>query len=122
MSNTMSSASPGQIRIQVHTDAIPLQQLVSLKSECENLAEKLVGALAVRFEDGEDEGKYLNIIFGTWACEDLWPQIDAALYQSVAHGPTLRAQSMALCTGNDGWNDYVLLYHFDPGVPVEQAQ
>ncbi len=82
----------------------------------------LSGALGVRFEEGEDEGKYLNIVFGSYAPQELWPHIKAALYQSAVHGKVLQASSMALRTGADGWNDYVLLYHFDPNVSVERAQ
>lgn len=118
----MNSVPPGQVRVQVHTDAIPIQDIASLKSDCTRLAAGLVGALGVRFEEGEDEGGYLNLVFGTYEPLELWPQINAALYQSVEHGPTLRAHSMALCTGSHGWNDYVLLYHFDPSVPVEGAR
>jgi hypothetical protein len=118
----MNSPSAGQVRLQVHTDAISSEALASLRRECESLAASLVGALGVRFEEGEDEGKYLNIVFGSHAPQDLWPHIKAALYRSALHGKDLQACSMALRTGEDGWNDYVLLYHFDPNVPVEHAQ
>lgn len=118
----MNSTSAGQVRLQVHTDAIPAEALALLKAECESLAKKLSGGLGVRFEEGEDEGNYLNIVFGSYAPQELWPHIKAALYQSAVHGKVLQAKSMALRTGEDGWNDYVLLYHFDPNVPVEQAQ
>ena len=118
----MNTPSAGQVRLQVHTDAISSESLASLRKACESLASNLVGALGVRFEEGEDEGNYLNIIFGSYAPQELWPHIKAALYQSAMHGQVLGANSMALRTGEDGWNDYVLLYHFDPNVPVEHAQ
>ena len=118
----MNSLSAGQVRLQVHTDAIPSEALASLRRECESLAASLIGSLGVHFEKGEDEGKYLNIVFGSHAPQNLWPHIKAALYNSALHGKVLHSQSMALRTGEDGWNDYVLLYHFDPHVPVEQPQ
>ena len=118
----MNSLSAGQVRLQIHTDAIPREALASLRRECESLATTFVGSLGVRFEEGEAEGKYLNVVFGSHAPQDLWPHIKAALYQSALHGQILRTASMALRTGEDGWNDYVLLYHFDPTVPVEHAQ
>jgi hypothetical protein len=116
----MNTRSAGQLRMQVRTDVIHGQDLAALKSQCECLGARLAGVLNVSFEEGEDEGNYLNIVFGSHSPEDLWPQIKAALYRSAAHGPTLQAQSIAVRTGRDGWNDYVLLHHFDPGVPVEQ--
>lgn len=118
----MSSLPTGQVRLQVHADAISDQVLASLKAECESLAATLVGVRSVGFDEGEDEGKYVNVVFGSVAPQDLWPQINAALYQSPVFGPALRACSMALRTGSDGWNDYVMLYHFDPSVPVERTQ
>jgi hypothetical protein len=118
----MNSSSAGQVRLQVHTDAVPGEALASLRAECESLAMRLSGALGVRFGEGEDEANYRNIVFGSYAPQELWPYIKAALYQSAVHGKVLQASSMALRTGEDGWNDYVVLYHFDPNVPVERAQ
>jgi hypothetical protein len=118
----MNALSAGQVRLQVHTHAVPEATLAALREECESLATALICALGVRFEEGEDEGKYLNIVFGSHTPQDLWPHLKAALYQSSVHGKVLQASSMALRTGEDGWNDYALLYHFDPSVPVEQAQ
>jgi hypothetical protein len=111
----MNARSAGQLLLQVHSDTIPSQDLAALKTECEGLAANLVGSLGVRFEEGDDDGKYLSIVFGSYSPEDLWPQIKAALCLSAVHGPTLQARSMALRMGNDGWNDYVLLHHFEPG-------
>ncbi|WP_295639784.1 hypothetical protein [uncultured Methylibium sp.] len=118
----MKSPSTGQVCIQVHADATSSYDLASLKTACESLAATLASALGVQFEEGDDGGRYLNIVFGSHAPEDLWPSINATLYQSAVHGPVLRSRSMALRTGSDGWNDYVLLYHFDPTVPVERTQ
>src|SRR5690606_18501996 len=114
------SPAAGQVRIQIHTDTISAKDLAALRTECERLATRLNGALGVRFEEGEDGGSYMNVAVGSHDPQDLWPHINAELYQSPIFGPALRARSMALRTGVDGWNDYVLLYHFDPLVPVEQ--
>ena len=117
----MNARSAGQLLLQVHSDTIPSQDLEALKIECEGLAANLVGSLGVRFEEGEDDGRYLNIVFSSDTPEELWSRISAALYLSAVHGPMLRTQSIALRTGHDGWNDYVLLHHFDPSIHVESA-
>ncbi|MCP5283777.1 MAG: hypothetical protein H6933_02645 [Burkholderiaceae bacterium] len=118
----MKERLAGELRLQIHTDEVSSQAIAALRTECEALAPRLAGALDLRFEEGEDEGKYLNIVFDSHSPQDLWPEIKAALYLSAAHGPTLRTKSMALRTGEDGWNDYVLLYHYDSTVPVERLQ
>ena len=118
----MKIQSVGQVQLQVHTDAIDSETMYSLTRECERLAASLDGALEVRFEEGDDEGKYLNIVFDSHSPQELWPRINAALFLSQIYGPALQANSMALRTGEDGWNDYILLFHFDPSVPVEITQ
>ena len=110
----------GQVRLQVHPDRVPSLDVSRLKSECEALAGSTLGILGFRSEEGEDQGKYLNLVFGSHSPLTVWPAVRAALYESPQFGPPLRNASMALCTGADGWNDYLLLYHFDPSVPIDK--
>jgi hypothetical protein len=69
--------------------------------------------------DGEDTGPYTNLLFETAELQELWSQLQETLYNDEQIGPALAQASMAMCEGNDGWNDYLLLYHFDPTVKLD---
>jgi hypothetical protein len=58
----------------------------------------------------------MNFTFGTEHAASLWRLIQARLYDDEVLGPHMRAASMVMCSSTTGWDDYLLLYHFDPGV------
>jgi hypothetical protein len=70
------------------------------------------------FDHGEDRGPYFNYTFGTSRAAELWARIRADVYDDEGLGPHMRRASMAMCSSESGWDDYVLLYHFDAAVPA----
>jgi hypothetical protein len=74
-----------------------------------------------QFDSGQDNGPYLNFTFGTNEAAALWRVIWSRLYEEAALGPRMRAASMAMCSSEEGWANYLLLYHFDPAVTVDSA-
>ena len=72
-----------------------------------------------QFDQGHDKGPYLNFTFGTRQAATLWREIRTRLYEDESLGPHLKAASMAMCSSETGWHDYVMLYHYDPAVAVE---
>jgi hypothetical protein len=89
--------------------------------------ERLFDALAARrdlvahhnFESGDDQGRYYNFTFGTPAPSFLWKQMWESIYESPVVGAQMKRASMAMCSSEQGWDSYALLYHFDPEVPRE---
>ena len=71
------------------------------------------------FNHGVDDGPYFNFTFGTLDARTLWQRIRRDLYEDPGAGPHMRRASMAVCSEETGWDDYDLLYHFDPAVPVD---
>jgi len=71
-----------------------------------------------QFDRGHDKGPYLNFTFGTESAAALWGVIRARLYDDGALGPAMKAASMAMCSSETGWDDYVLLHHYDATVPI----
>src|SRR5690242_19833636 len=61
-----------------------------------------------RITRGNDQGPYINVSF---TASDLKPLWQAVRQELVRLG--LQAGSIVTCTGKDGWNDYLLLHHFD---------
>lgn len=71
------------------------------------------------FNHGEQNGPYFNFTFGTPRAGELWKLIRTALYDNADLGTHMRKASMAMCSSDEGWDDYLLLYHFDPQVTLD---
>ena len=69
-----------------------------------------------QFNHGHDKVEYFNFTFGTEDLPALWREVQARLYADPQLGAWMSAASMAMCEGPNGWDDYLLLYHFDPAV------
>jgi hypothetical protein len=72
-----------------------------------------------QFDRGHDKVPYVNFTFGTTRAADLWRVIRARVYEDGALGPHMRLASMAMCSSEEGWASYLLLYHFDPTVTLD---
>ena len=77
--------------------------------------------LVTRFAvvERQDAGPYSNLMFETLDLHELWKSLWDALYRDEYIGAALLEASMAMCEGSDGWNDYLLLYHFDPTIKLD---
>ena len=71
------------------------------------------------FVSGNDKGAYFNYTFGTARARELWRRIRSDVYGSGEIGLQMRRASMAMCSSEAGWDDYLLLYHFDPTVQLD---
>jgi hypothetical protein len=111
----------GQLCLQVHSARAPGLNVTELKEAADLLARSVPGVLGIGFTEGEDDGAYLNIVFAAREPQRSWPPIREGLLESAAFGLQLKAASIAMCTGTEGWDDYLLLYHYDPSVPVDGA-
>ena len=62
---------------------------------------------------GEDDGRYENIMFDVESPEIALSKIRAVL-DSPSVGPAARASCIVTCEGENGWDDYLVLHHYDP--------
>jgi len=117
----VSTAEPslGQICLQVHPGRAPALDVGRLATECEVIARRTEGVRGLGVSEGDDDGAYLNIVFATVDTATSWPRLREALLASTEFGAALMASSICMCTGEGGWDDYLLLYHFDPTVPLD---
>jgi hypothetical protein len=103
-----------QIQPEVASDFTP-EQVISL---LESLPIDTHSDTKVRIDRSDDAGTYINVNFKTSDLVKLWDLIRSAfrLDSSTAQS---RPPVIIVCEGDDGWNDYRLLYHFDEGIRVE---
>jgi hypothetical protein len=73
-------------------------------------------AATSRISEGEDGGLYINIGFEAADPTGLW----AAIRDQLRADPALAEAAIVVCQGERGWDDYLLLYHFDLTEPVDE--
>jgi hypothetical protein len=67
--------------------------------------------------DGEDDGRrYVNVDFKAVDLRGLWARVRAEL-KTI---PGLAGAAIVVCEGEHGWDDYLLLHHFDPAEQRDQ--
>jgi hypothetical protein len=87
----------------------------AIRAACEAIASTPL-VLRHHFDHGHDMGHYFNFTFATEDLATLWREVQSRLYSDPLLGNSMGAASMAMCEGAHGWDDYLLLYHFDPAV------
>lgn len=64
---------------------------------------------------GNDRGPYINLDFESDDPKADWMKIQAWLEDVKG----LRISCIVTCQGRHGWDDYLLLHHFDPDEPCD---
>jgi hypothetical protein len=82
-----------------------------------------VDSLVIRFEvrKGNDRGPYVNFLFigHNRAVAQIWRLVNRRALFHRSLGPKLRRGTIVTCEGSRGWDNYLLLHHFDPMVPLD---
>ena len=120
--NDYESGRVSELLIQVQPSRVPNLDLDSLKTQCRNLTAALAPDVEFHSEEKDGNEPYLNLRFKVKNLEAVWPELWAALYESKQFKADLRNGSLVVCTGTDHWNDYRLLYHFDPTVLIDSIR
>jgi hypothetical protein len=97
------------LSVEVRLDKAPDFALAAFQGACETL---VAGGWASEATI-KRRGETLSVFFATLDAPALWERAETFLYGSSAFGEDLRRASIAVRTGENGWDDYVLLS--DPG-------
>ena len=73
------------------------------------------------FDSGKDRGAYFNFTFGALKPLAVWREIQSRLYEARDTGAHMKRASMAMCSAEDGWDDYLQLFHFDPTIQLDST-
>lgn len=106
--------------IHLQPDRDPGADITAIRAACEALTHDQTLVQSFSVSEGNDKGRYVNFMFDTPSPANLWAALVARLYEEPSLGPVLKHASMAMCTGSRGWDNYLLLHHFDPSVTLDE--
>lgn len=64
-------------------------------------------------DSGNEDGRYLNLNFFTDDAPSLWQDIQSGVLEDKTLGSWIKNISIVICEGDTGWDDYLLLSHYD---------
>lgn len=108
------------ISIQVQPNRSPGIDMPRITELFRNLVSRIDLVRSHSFDHGFDDGAYFNFTFGTLCPADLWRLIQEQVFRAPGHAAHMARASMAMCSTDEEWNDYVQLFHWDPAVPQEE--
>lgn len=108
-----------ELLIQVQPDRAAAFDVLLLEREFAAFAAASPCVTKFKTEQGDDGGRYINLHMKTDDLAMLWEAVQAALYEHPTLGAPLLQSSMAICTGEAGWDDYLVLHHYDENVEVD---
>ncbi|HKA45671.1 MAG TPA: hypothetical protein VKF40_27025 [Burkholderiales bacterium] len=105
------------LKIQVHPERMPALDLDGVLQIFSNAAEMADAELTVR--EGEDDGPYINYDFLTGDLVRLWEVLQSQVFLDDVLGPQLAHAAIATCQGSRGWDNYLLLHHYDQSLQLD---
>jgi len=109
------------LSVQVQPERSPGIDMTGLTDLFRDLVDRIDLVCRHSFDSGYDNGAYYNFTFGTERPAELWAVIQESIFQAPAHKAHMAAAAMAMCSSEQGWQDYAQLYHWDPAVPIVSA-
>jgi hypothetical protein len=71
------------------------------------------------FRTGNDRGPYVNYLIETRSPAKTWQAISTSVFKHRRIGARLRRSTIVTCEGTRGWDNYLLLHHFDPEASLD---
>lgn len=107
------------LSVQIQPNRSPGIDMLQISAAFEEIARLCAVVEKHEFSSGEDQGPYFNFTFGTKDASTLWTLLQDRFYSRGEFGFHMRRASMAMCSSEAGWDDYLLLFHFDPAVKTD---
>jgi hypothetical protein len=110
------------LSIQVHPNRSADMNMTEVLAAFQAIADTTELVKHHAFNNGDDQGSYFNFTFGTSDAKRLWQVVRERFYDSGEISNHMRQSSMAMCSSEAGWDNYLLLHHYDPAVDLDDAQ
>jgi hypothetical protein len=77
---------------------------------------------SVSAAEGKDDGPYVNVMFDTDNIPALWPILHTHLFQNRSIGQQINRAAIVTCEGHNGFDDYLLLHHYDSTLTLDEFE
>lgn len=108
--------------IQIQPDRAPDMDLNHVQNLCRQVASDKALVMRHGVVTGDDGGPYLNLMFEVFKPVDFWDVFKEMIYGDSNVGSAMNESSMATCTYDPSWDDYLLLYHYDRKFALDDLQ
>lgn len=108
------------LSIQLHPNRIESGDATHLLETLHRAATSASMRLVAQ-DGGDDDGPYVNLTFAASDHVTAWLRLRAIL-EDRDIGGQLASSTIVVCEGDDGWNDYLLLHHFDPSEKLDDVR
>ena len=71
---------------------------------------------------GEDDGRWIGFSYNTGNLGQVWSAVRETVLGDAVVGALVARAAIVVCQGDAGWDDYLLLHHFDPLQPLDQLR
>lgn len=105
------------LKVQVHPERAPTLDLDGVLEIFSNAAEMANAELSV--SEGAEDGPYLDYDFLAGDLPRLWEVLQSQVFEHDELGPELAVAAIATCQGSRGWDNYLLLHHYDRSVKLD---
>src|SRR6266540_1845838 len=76
-------------------------------------------AEGLNVEQGDEDGPYANVTYTVRDLAGFWAHLQAEMSRNPTMSAAITRGSIVVCEGERGWDDYLLLHHFDPTQPLD---
>ena len=87
-----------------------------------DFAASVEGVRAFSFIAGTDRGPYVNYFFETRSPGKIWRAVSNSILKHHRIAARLKRSTIITCEGTRGWDNYLLLHHFDPKVELDHLR
>ena len=109
------------LNVQLQPERSPALDMARTRQLLEALAKDQAVVAGFETVEGEDEGPYVNFTFAAKDPAGLWAQIQREVLGDRDLGAEIAASSIIIVEGDEGWDNYLLLHHFDPQHKTDSA-
>jgi hypothetical protein len=105
------------IHVQVQPERAKRLDVAAADESFRRIAKNKSLVRRFKFEEGSDRGCYMNFNYLTTKPAQLWKTLRSGPFRSGL----LRSAAMVVCEGESGWDDYLLLHHWDRRLRLDSV-
>lgn len=105
--------------IQIQPELIPISNIEQITQEFVTFLTDISLCNNCHVSRGDENGSYINIELQSENIQRLWEEIQIKLSLNTNDASEIAKGIIVVCEGKKGWNDYLLLYHYNTSEHVD---